>query len=377
MIAGGVSSSLGRLALFLLVGGLAPACASPARRSEGDPSAPAPSELEVLEWRLRSETILPEFVPLSEALAGAVRAHYDDAARVLLARVMARSPEGRALELARGFERVLTGRALIAPLRLTLETWPSEDRSSYVLLLVAHNAGSIAVTLRPGPAMLRLEQLAVDLDGRERSTVRTSSTDELPALELAPGGAVRTQLLEFAPPASLPSFHVAPQLKSAAASTAPSATGLEPAGEVLAARFVFELELGSGSIEFQGTRYPAMGIEIASAERVWLERSLPERAEDPGSFVAAALAPESTAHELLSIAVRIPGGRREEALGALALRSDELSRVALRQLAPALRWLSGDSRPGSDPEAWADALRARRAGAQVRRTDALDLPRAR
>ena len=149
------------LALFLCV-----ACISPEEAREAGLGVAAEPPLELEEAVRRS--VPPELVPAFEAVVQALEDRDQVVARGALSRVFAARPEGRSLELALAFERIIDGRELAAGIRMALV---GEERSSLPLrfgvsLAVSHE-GAEAVTLRASGARLHELLVVVDPDGRD------------------------------------------------------------------------------------------------------------------------------------------------------------------------------------------------------------------
>ncbi|MEM7517575.1 MAG: hypothetical protein AAF368_11725, partial [Planctomycetota bacterium] len=266
-----------------------------------------------------------------------------------------------ALELAKGFERILDGRLLLSQLRVGLQTLaPEQPTEPYFLDLRLESRCEQDVVFRPGPATLHLTQVAVDSSGAERRNTRTSTSDELIDIAVPAGETVRVRLLSFEPPLRLSSFHVAPELmmtRTELSVTEGDGDGAVAEGEVLAARYGFELDMRAGAIVRGEDVYPAYRVPIEGAERVWLAQSLPDELQSPEEFLESALDTDARSDHLLQLAVRIPRDRREDALLAVARRVEDLSLPALEVMAPALRWLAVDSNSGGAPSVWASYLR--------------------
>lgn len=357
---------------------LAVGCAAPGDEARTDSIVidQAPLDLE-----LRAGEVEPEFVPLLEALQASLAARDDLAARNVLARLYARQPEGRVLELAQAFERILAGRKLVESVRLELATQVhSSEAARYRVALWALNESPVEVTFRPGPATLTLSQTIVDDEGRERTNQSSRTSDELIELVLAPGEPVELSLLEFAPPVAFapvavhPDFEVLEMRDLSGGAEEPDPD--EPAN-VLAVRYGWNLDLRAGAFLVGDERLPAQRVRVEPAERVWLARGLPAELVQPEEFVAALTGGEVSGRDLMQLAVRIPAEARLATLDMLEPQLDALGLDTIAAMAPALRWLSGDSRLGDDPSVWKAWIRerGRRRAAEEEGTPGLDLPR--
>ena len=289
------------------------------------------------------------FLALFERLQQLVVAREDQAARNVLARIYALRPKGKTLEFADGFDRVLKGRALVSAVRIELVTQAhAGDRSRYRVALFLLNESTREFTLRPGPATLTLEQTIVDGNGHERRNETSSTTDALPEFVLLPGEPIELSLQEFTAPVGF-----------AAKADRSGASVNEGLQSVLAARYSWHISLLSSVIEFDESEYPAMNFQIAPADRVWISSDLPKAAVTPPEFLELARAVDRDRVELMGYAVRIPLADRDE---TMRLLEPEISvgNESLRDLAPSLRWISGDSRLGDDPAAWQAWIVARK-----------------
>jgi len=313
-----------------------------------------------------ADELPPALLELFDRVQELVLSHDDQAARNVLTRIYAYQLEGQALELADAFDRVLHGRALVSSLRIELVIQAhADDSARYRVALFMLNESDIECTLRPGPAVLTLEQTIVDGNGHERRNETSSSTDTLPEFILVPGESLQLSLQEFAPPVGL-----AAKLK-----VGPGATN-EGLQTVLAARYSWHLSLLSSTFVVGDDEYPAMNFGIAQTERIWISSELPKASVSPAELVEKVHTGTLSAAELMGLAVRVPAQDCNEALRLLALEVEQLDQESLRSLAPSLRWISGDSRLGDDPSAWrawiARQLRSESLGGKQH--SGLDLP---
>jgi len=295
------------------------------------------------------EPVAAEYAPALEALERAVLDGDDEVARSTLERLLARSPSGRSLELARAFERILDGRELVASLDLRLAAEELDGHvATYRLWLVAAHPHESELRFHPGAASLRESVLAVDPGGAESRAVSTLALEDLDTLVLPPGEELRVELATL----RLPS----------------------PPG-ALALRARVELELLPGTIELEGRRLPARDARVERVEIVRLAAFLPTATVEPSELLRYVTSERVELPPLMERAVRIAPGRRAEALDLLAPEVEGLSLLTLGRMVPALRWLSGTTLPGGDPEAWRRWLRARAARRTgERRASALDIP---
>lgn len=278
----------------------------------------------------------PEHLPALEALERAVQDGHEAAARAILQRLYAREPKGRALAIAQSYERILDGRMLARDLRLALVAEEDPTRAGrYRLALLASQPREFELCVRPGAARLCQEFCAVDPDGSERRGASSRALDGLAELRLPPGVEARSELAEV---------------------------DLELPRGGLAARLELVLELLPGEIVVEGRSLPAQELRVAPLELVRTASFLPEPRVEPAELERYACSGRVRVEALMERAVRIAPERRDEALDLFARRAAELSSVTLEEIAPALRWLSGDRRCGRDAQAWRRWLGARAAG---------------
>ncbi len=296
---------------------LAGACAAP-----GAPRAfpDAPPDWTAVEER---------FVPALEALQAAVEARDDALARAVHERLMLLGPTGAALDLARGFERILDGRAAVRGLEARLEChWlPGADPAEghCVLRLAAFAKDGVARTLEPGPATVRLRTATVDASGGLGQGEASSALPALARLDVPAEGRVAVDL------ARVP---------------------LRLAPNALAIRLSADVDLRSGTVRVDGATLPAMHVAVTPGEVVLLHgRLLALGAADPGDLVRLAARAGAGSRELLELALRLRREDREAALDALAAAA--LPEALVQPLAPALRWLAPGYQAGADARAWA------------------------
>jgi len=302
---------------------------------------------------LRDPGVSEEFVPGLEAVLTAIDEHEDEIARGCLSQLFARRPQGRALELAEGFERILDGRQRIGWLDLTLEAVElPEDKGRFeVFVLVGHH-GPSDLTWRPGGARLRHRHYAIDPDGHERHTTRREGVPFPEELRLPAGETPQRYpiaLLQLDAPVGLLALSTSLSL------------------EILPGEFVEE----------GGRHLPAQTPPSSELELVRLASHLPTAAVEPAELERYVRQGRIYVPALLERAVRIPPRGRAEALDLLTPEVARMSLIELELLVPALRWLARTSRPGGDPEGWRSWLEERRrraAGADQPEWDRVDLP---
>jgi len=313
----------------------------------GCASAPAPRD--------RGPAPDARFQPALDALAAAIAADDDEVARRMAERIRALGPDAGTLELLRGLERILEGRALVGALSLALEV--EEDAGEPRLCrvwLVARSAIDAPVRLELAPPSLVHTSSAVAVGAPEEGfeLLEPRSVDRLPLDDLA--------VLEI-PPAG---EELRLELTEVSVST----------GWALARRDRWRLETRSGSVVHGGESYPAAKPPVAPCERVVLAPYLPAQRLEPAVLADYVRGETVAVPPLLERAVRIEPERWPEALDLLAELSPELPDERLAEISPALRWLARSSRLGADPVAWRHWL-AQRRGAGPRSTiPGLDLP---
>lgn len=267
--------------------------------------------------------------PTFATLAAAAEAGDDVLGRQILARLDALplTPEEREWWLA--YERIFDGRELIR--RLDLRLAVREEGGEYLLLLAASNTSELDLTLRLPPVTLRRTTTSCYLTPTDEGltasdTKRMESRASADAVEmhLPPNRVQTVEVLRF---------------------------GL-PIGDAFAVRDHWELTLRAGELVQGDQAYPAQEPEVTGVEVIRRAPWLPAERVEPDELARHALKDEATLPGLLERAVRVDSGRRGEALLGLREVADELDEERMRRLVPALRWLSGTSRPGADPRQW-------------------------
>jgi hypothetical protein len=294
----------------------------------------------------------PEKIPAFELLHLAVMAGENESARRILERLLARDPRGPALELARAYERILDGRALVTALdlRLVAEERAGQPGAYDVFLLASQGTGE-ALVLRPRGARLRETVVAVDCDGTENRRVGVGVIEDIEELPLPVGEQVRR--------------HLATMTLSAPAGT-------------LAIRARWYLELTTVEARLAERSLPAADVRVGVAERVRLAAFLPPAPVEPAELLRYLREEQVRGPALMERAVRILPGRRAEALDLLTPMVEEMSVLTLELLVGPLRWLAGTAIPGGDAEAWRRWLSARaRENTRSEEAGALVLPASR
>ncbi len=283
-----------------------------------------------------SEDDRARFLPALDALSASVAAGEDDEARRILRRLEAMSPPVEVLELLDAFERILDGRAVVERLETALIAQEVAERPGDYRVLLAITANEPEdVVFAPAGARLVVTYTSVDPVGSEQRAAQHTTIDGVADLRLAPGETSTLPLIEV---------------------TAPAPTGM------LALDATFRLEFLAGEVRTGGRALPVNEFPAPEVSVVRLAGYLPTGALPPEELVRYVDAGDVRPPALLERAVRIPPELREDALDALEPLVARLPLPELSELVPALRWLSGTSAPGGDPEAWR-AWMARRASA--------------
>jgi hypothetical protein len=303
----------------------------------------------------------PRFHPALEALQAAVDAGDEREARGVLERLYAMEPDGAALDLARGFERILDGRAAVAALDLRCESTferPPRGSAFAKVTFSARVRDERHLFVRPGPGVLHVTTCIVDPAGGQTRRKELVPLADMGVLALSPGVDARIDLVEV--PIVMP----------------PNA---------LALSVEFDVDLRAGSVQpgpddafagsvSKGRELPAMRWHVEGSELVMLAKELARLDLSlPDDLVRAAQGTQVDRHRALAIAVRIPPAQRRETLDQLARATDTISDPVLADLAPALRWLADEARLGEDAASWRAWLRGR--AKELDRGPALVLPR--
>ena len=295
--------SIGTWGLFLLA-----ACASTGR------SIPLPDHL---------VGVSAEFQPALVALRSAVNDHEDQTARQVLARILARDPQGDALALARGFERILEGRRVLSDLATSIVFEDVEGGIEVFQVWV--NIGEEAVALHPGPASLRLERETLDARGRQARIVRTQVLSDFGPWEVPPGGTARSSLGIFS---------------------------LEVPADSMALRVRWTVTHLPGHLTVGGRELPAQVLPRPTASRDVLAPFLPRQPVSADVWLACARSARSSTAELLERTVRLESDARVLVLNELAAEAPHLGLHLWGRLVPALRWLVPEARHLDSPELW-------------------------
>lgn len=340
-----ILSSLLLVASLLLASCISPEAAREAQLSGGS----AEDQAAALQAAVR-DSVPVELMPAFEAVVQALEDGEELIARGALSRVFASQPEGRALELALAFERILDGRALAESLslRLQAEEISASPLQLRVSLLASHR-GDETVTLRASGARVHELLVVVDPDGREARSSHREGV-EFPAELVLPAGeelALELAVLELPTPPGL-----------------------------LALSAQLRLEVLPGElITAEGRSLPAQELPVEELELVRLASFLATSTVEPQAVADYVALGKIYVPALMERVVRVAPGRRGEALDALTPLVERMSLVELELLVPGLRWLARTMRPGGSPEAWRTWM-ARRAQHSVSEPDweIIDLP---
>ncbi len=336
--------------LALLAGLLLAACVSPeAAREAGLGPQAREDETLALEEEVRRSVPL-ELMPAFEAVVQALEDGDELVARGALSRVFASRPEGRALELALAFERILDGRALTKSLHLRLET--EELGSSpleFRVYLHASHEGTEALRLRASGARVHELLVVVDPDGREARSSHRVGVDFPSELLLPAGEELRFELAVLQLPTPPGLLALSAQLRL----------------EVLPGELLTE----------EGRSLPAQEVRVEELELVRLASFLPSTTVEPEQVVSYVSRGKIYVPALMERVVRVAPARRGETLDALTPLVESMSLVELELLVPGLRWLARTTGPGGSPVAWRSWLRQRaRRSVSEPDWDSIDLP---
>ncbi len=333
---------IGRLATVLLV--FLAACRSAATGSVPKVAPPAP---------------VPErYWPAFEALAAAVEAHEDEVARGILGGLSARlaaerepSPAeapgiARALSIVDGYPRILRGRGLVAGIDLELHAVEAAESSSVRVFLRASSRHDRELLMRPGPSTLRIQQTSLGPLGAEMHSAWTRHVAGLEEFIVAKEGSVDVPLGSF--PLAVP-------------------------GDSLATRMRWDLVLRSGEIETGEGACPAAGIVVSGVQVERLAAVLPTAPVEPSELARYASGGTPWLPALLERALRVAPERRGEALDLLAPLVETSTPAQLERLAPALRWLSGESDPVAGHLGWKSWFRDRALPPEPESASGLDI----
>ncbi|MEM7305730.1 MAG: hypothetical protein AAF682_03625 [Planctomycetota bacterium] len=279
----------------------------------------------------------PAFLPAFDALQAAVADGEDALARRILDGILARRPPAHLLEFARGYERILDGRAVVRSVDLRLASEPVDGSRDFRLVLLGRHSRAEDVVLHLPPSTLRHTVVGVDPAGNESRRLATETTHALSRLVLPAGEPVRLPLLDY-------------ELALGAA---------------LAVRERWTLELHSGEVQVGERWLPAQNPPVEAVERTRNAPFLPLAPVEPAELVRYVGARSVFLPPLLERAVRIAPERREEALDLLTPHVIELAErdpERVEMISPALRWLARTGRPGNLPVAWAAWFESRRDG---------------
>jgi len=280
------------------------------------------------------ESVEPRFQRAFLGLERALDGDENRSARRILAGILARNPEGKSLELAQAYGRVLDGRALGEQVEFLLEgelIEAEEDAESgdlYRMALYCTNHSEFSVQLlMPPPTLERLDH-RLYLSGSDSRAVENRVVDGLEGLSLEAGESIRIDLGEFD-------------------------AGLANA---IARRDRWRLESLSGEVLADGVRLPLRAPEVATYEQVFLATYLPDAQVEPEVLLEYIERSSFTMPGLLERCIRIDPARWTETLRRLAPLVQSMDDERLAYIAPALRWLSRSARLGGDPRTWRAAL---------------------
>ena len=274
----------------------------------------------------------PRLQPAFEALKAAVDEGADEVARAILARLRPRCTDPLSKRVAEGYERILFGRYV----RDSVETQAVVQQVSggFSVGIQLRQDEFPRVEFAPGYAQIEMTTRSMDPGGQQSVKVEDRIVQVSEAWVLESGTTLETSLGVDSP--SL--------------------------GEgIIAVRCEWRVRLGAGSAWVSNERFPAQGFWVEPCVLVRLSRELPTGPVEPQEMIRYALGGEVHRAALLERAVRIPPERYEETLDLLSARQREFSPSMMKELVPALAWLTGSSGIEAAGEDWRAWLLARSA----------------
>ena len=299
------------------------------------------------------------FLPGVEALRDSVDSGENDDARRILARLRARGPGEQVSDLLDAFERILDGRDLADRIDVRLLAQEVDGSpGDYLVSVRLVSTDPQPVAVRPAAVRLRVAFTSVDPLGAAQRSLRFVNVDADLNLDLEQDQAREVELVEV---------------------TLPTPSGM------LALDAQFRLEFLATELQQDGRSLPASNMSAPELTLVRLVGYISSDSISPQELARYVDASKIRRPALMERAVRVVPSRRDEALDLLAPMIARMSMPGVQELTPALRWLTGVSSPGGDPEAWHRWMAARTAGQQsgASRDPAtvagrgLDLPRSR
>lgn len=331
---------------------LAAACVTPSGPSDS-PLGGGRVVIQAASGTAAAQAEQARFLPAIEALRDAVAAGEEVEARRILARLKAMSPGPDVQALMDAFERILDGRAIAKRIetRLVAKELESEP-GDYRLVLEITSREPKPVSMRPAGARLRVAYTSVDPLGSAQRAVQYASIDGLERLELVRDVTRVYELVELTPP--------------------------QPAG-MLALEGEFRLEFLATELKYDGRSLPANEMPGPETTIIRLAGYIPNGSIEPAELLRYIESGVVHPPALMERTVRILPERRAEALDLLTPLISKLATPDLEELVPALRWLTGSSSPGGDPEAWRRWIASRAANDGANSTASrlnrgLDLP---
>jgi len=266
------------------------------------------------------------YLPAVEALRDAVEARQDLEARRILARLRAMSPGPEVQALMAAFERILDGRSLSKKIDMRLVAREhSETPGDYRLLVELTSRDPDPISMRPAGARLRVGYTSVDPMGSAQTAIQYVSVDGLNRIELEQDETQVLELVDVSPP--------------------------QPTG-MLALEGDFRLEFLATELIHEGRSLPANEMPGPATTIVRLAGYIPNGTIEPSELFRYIEAGDVHIPALMERTVRILPERRDETLDLLDPLIAKLANPDLKELVPALRWLTGASSPGGDPDAW-------------------------
>lgn len=310
----------GAWVLTLLLGFAA--CATPLQ----DPSSQGP---------LAPEPVPPRYQGRLEALSAALESDPDSIAwnmvRRLRAQLLREASGGMGdLEGARAFVEgaasVLEGRTRVAACDFNLQFRRGENRPELELVLVLKSRWPRELVFISGAGQLTMERVFVEASGKLARVSKQVALGEAPKWSVIPDHPTEVSM------------------------------GFWPLGmssQALAGRLEVHLRLLLAEVRDGDDLFSAGGLKTIPAMHVELAAFLPNGALPLEDLVPAVLDQGIGIHGLMERLVRLSPAEYSEAQGKIMALIEGATDLEISvRIAPALRWVTQGSYPGSDPREW-------------------------